>query len=310
LLLWVVSWHPESNELLAPLTFAAENPLSDVGGNDDLADEFLGALAALGGSAGNGRLRETLEWDEASYEAVKAELQSRRLIVPGRGRGGSVALADGSGGEPSGNGQAAASRAPRTLASNGTRAASAPSSFEQAFRAIDDCLRKEAGCGTELDYTEQTSWLLFLKYLDGLEDDRAAMALLEGRSPTPILEVSYRWNSWAAPKDASGQLDRIAALTGDDLRDFVNQRLFPYLKGFKQSASGPNTIEYKVGEIFGELSNKISSGYNLREIIDVIDGLHFRSQAEKLSSRCSMRKRSSGWATLAATVVSITRPGP
>jgi hypothetical protein len=41
--------------------------------------------------------------------------------------------------------------------------------FEQAFRNIDDALRKEAGCATELDYSEQTSWLLFLKYLDGLK---------------------------------------------------------------------------------------------------------------------------------------------
>jgi len=262
------------------LANAAENPLSDAVSNDDLADEFLGALAALGGSAGNGRLRETLEWDEAAYEAVKADLIGRRLIVPGRGRGGSVALADESAGEASSNGQSA-SRAPRTRAPNGSRAASAPSSFEQAFRAIDDCLRKEAGCGTELDYTEQTSWLLFLKYLDGLEDDRAAMAALESRSASPILEPAYRWNSWAAPKDASGQLDHHAALTGDDLRDFVNQQLFPYLERFKQRAEGSNTIEYKIGEIFGEIRNKISSGYNLREIIDLIDGLQFRSQAEK-----------------------------
>ena len=43
--------------------------------------------------------------------------------------------------------------------------------FEQAFKNIDDVLWKEAGCTTELDYTEQTSWLLFLKYLDGLEED-------------------------------------------------------------------------------------------------------------------------------------------
>jgi type I restriction enzyme M protein len=262
------------------LIYAVENPLSDPGSNDDLADEFLGALTALGGSAANGRLQETLEWDEASYEAVKADLLNRRLIVPGRGRGGSVALAYGSESEASGNGQAA-SRAPRTRAPNGSRAASAPSSFAQAFRAIDVCLRKEAGCGTELDYTEQTSWLLFLKYLDGLEDDKAAVAALEGLSYTPILDEPYRWNSWAAPKNASGQLDLNAALKGDDLRDLVNQSLFPYLKGFKDRASGPNTIEYKIGEIFSELSNKISSGYNLREIIDVIDGLRFRSQAEK-----------------------------
>jgi type I restriction enzyme M protein len=245
---------------------------------------LLGALTALGGSAGNGRLRETLEWDEASYEAVKADLLSRRLIVSGRGRGGSVALADGSELEASGNGQAP-SPAPCSRAPNGTRAATSssttPSSFEQAFRAIDDCLRKEAGCGTELDYTEQTSWLLFLKYLDGLEDDRAAVAALEGRSYSPILEEPYRWSRWAAPKNASGQLDHHASLTGDDLRDFVNVRLFPYLERFKQSASGPNTIEYKIGEIFGELRNKISSGYNLREIIDGLDGLRLRSQAEK-----------------------------
>lgn len=280
LLRWDVCWHPEGNELPAPLIYAAENPLSDAGSNDDLADELLGALTALGGSAGNGRLRETLEWDEASYEAVKADLLSRRLIVSGRGRGGSVALADGSELEASGNGKAP-SPAPRTRAPNGTRTASAPSSFEQAFRAIDDCLRKEAGCGTELDYTEQTSWLLFLKYLDGLEDDRAAVAALEGRSYSPILEEPYRWSRWAAPKNASGQLDHHAALTGDDLRDFVNAKLFPYLERFKQSASGPNTIEYKIGEIFGELRNKISSGYNLREIIDGLDGLRLRSQAEK-----------------------------
>ena len=107
------------------------------------------------------------------------------------------------------------------------------------------------------------------------------MAALEGRSYSPILEEPYRWSRWAAPKNASGQLDHHAALSGDDLRDFVNVRLFPYLERFKQSASGPNTIEYKIGEIFGELRNKISSGYNLREIIDGLDGLRLRSQAEK-----------------------------
>jgi type I restriction enzyme M protein len=64
-------------------------------------------------------------------------------------------------------------------------------------------------------------------------------------------------------------------LTGDDLRDFVNQKLFPYLHNFKQKASGANTIEYKIGEIFGEIKNKIQSGYNLREIIDHIDELRY-----------------------------------
>jgi type I restriction enzyme M protein len=153
--------------------------------------------------------------------------------------------------------------------------------FEQAFRSIDDILRKEAGCTTELDYTEQTSWLLFLKYLDGLEQDRATEAKLEGRKYAFILDKPYRWESWAAPKDKSGKLDHNTALSGDDLRDFVNAELFPYLHKFKQRASGPNTIEYRIGEIFGEIKNKITSGYNLREIIDHIDELRFRSQVEK-----------------------------
>jgi type I restriction enzyme M protein len=54
--------------------------------------------------------------------------------------------------------------------------------FEQGFKNIDDDLRKETGCTTELDYTEQTFWLLFLKYLDGLEQDRAIEAELDGRA--------------------------------------------------------------------------------------------------------------------------------
>ncbi len=153
--------------------------------------------------------------------------------------------------------------------------------FEQAFRNIDDVLRKEAGCTTELDYTEQSSWLLFLKYLDGLEADKFTEAALQGRKYSYILEEPYRWESWAAPKGKDGKLDDNKALTGDDLRDFVNQKLFPYLHGFKQKATGPNTIEYKIGEIFGEIKNRIQSGYNLREIIDHIDELRFRSQAEK-----------------------------
>jgi type I restriction enzyme M protein len=153
--------------------------------------------------------------------------------------------------------------------------------FEQAFKNIDDVLWKEAGCSSELDYTEQSSWLLFLKYLDGLEQDKATEARIEGKKYTYILETAYRWEEWAAPKDKDGKIDRNQAATGDDLREFVDRKLFPYLHGFKQKASGPNTIEYKIGEIFGEIKNKITSGYNLREIIDHVDQLRFRSQTEK-----------------------------
>ena len=127
--------------------------------------------------------------------------------------------------------------------------------FEQAFRNIDDVLRKESGCTTELDYIEQTSWLLFLKYLDGFEQDRSDEAELKGKSYPYILDKAYRWESWAAPKTKNGLLDHNKAQTGYDLRDFFVTKLFAYLQGFRQRASGPNTIEYKIGEIFAEIKN-------------------------------------------------------
>ena len=68
------------------------------------------------------------------------------------------------------------------------------------------------GCFSWLDYTEQTSWPLFLKYLDALEADKATEAALEGRKYTHILDVPYRWESWAAPKTKDGQIDHIDEL--------------------------------------------------------------------------------------------------
>jgi type I restriction enzyme M protein len=154
-----------------------------------------------------------------------------------------------------------------------------PTLFEQAFKNIDDILRREGG--GVLKYTEQASWLLFLKYLDSLEQDKAMEAKLDGKKYSYLLDKAYRWEAWAAPKGKDGKLDHNTALTGDDLRDFVNQKLFPYLHGFKARATGPNTLEYKIGEIFSEIKNEIGSGYNLREIVESIDSLSFRSQTEK-----------------------------
>ena len=153
--------------------------------------------------------------------------------------------------------------------------------FEQTFKNIDDILHKDAGCSSELDYVEQTSWILFIKYLDDLEKDKKTAAALSGKNHSEIIDKKFKWDAWAAPKTKDGKLDHRKALTGDDLKDFVDLKLFPYLKKFKASAESPDTIEYKIGEIFSELKNKIQSGYNLREVIDRIDELRFRTHAEK-----------------------------
>ena len=153
--------------------------------------------------------------------------------------------------------------------------------FEQTFKNIDDVLWKEAGCTTELDYTEQTSWLLFLKYLDDLETSRSIEADLRGQPYTPIIDAAHRWSRWAAPKGPDGKIDHNKALTGPDLIDYVNRELFFYLEGFKGRATSPATIEYKIGEIFGEIRNKFTSGYSLRDALDYMDALSFGSQDQK-----------------------------
>jgi type I restriction enzyme M protein len=153
--------------------------------------------------------------------------------------------------------------------------------FEQTFKNIDDILHKDAGCGSELDYVEQTSWVLFLKYLDDLEKDKQTAAKLSGKTYERIIDQKFQWTIWAAPKLPNGNIDH-NALTGDDLLDFVNNELFPYLKKFKANATSANTIEYKIGEIFSELKNRIQSGYNLREVVSLIDELRFRTHAEQL----------------------------
>ncbi len=153
--------------------------------------------------------------------------------------------------------------------------------FEQVFKNVDDIFHKGAGCSSELDYTEQSSWMLFLKYLDDLEYTKSQEAEMMMETYEYIIEKQYRWSEWAAPKDAEGKFDHNNALTGDDLMDFVDGQLFPYLKGFKQRADNANTIEYKIGEIFSEIKNKIQSGYSLRDALEKIDQLRFRSQKEK-----------------------------
>ncbi|MBN1494645.1 SAM-dependent DNA methyltransferase [Candidatus Peregrinibacteria bacterium] len=154
--------------------------------------------------------------------------------------------------------------------------------FEQSFKNIDNILHTDSGCATELDYVEQTSWILFLKYLDDLEETKKNEAALAGKgSYKYILSPDYAWDSWACPKNSEGKLDYNKALDGDDLRDFVNNVLFPYLKKFRDEDAKTNTIEYKIGEIFHELKNKITSGYKLREILNIVDGMHFRLYEEK-----------------------------
>ena len=150
--------------------------------------------------------------------------------------------------------------------------------FEQTFKNIDDKLYTDEGCNGELDYIEQKSWILFLKYLDDLEKTRQIEAELQDKAYTPIIAKGFRWNDWAMPLTDKGEYDIHNALTGDDLIEFVNNKLFPYLKRFGNLGTG---IESKIGVVFGELRSKIQSGYNLRDIVEQVDGLKFQTSEQR-----------------------------
>jgi type I restriction enzyme M protein len=153
--------------------------------------------------------------------------------------------------------------------------------FEQVFKNIDDILFKDPGADSELDYVAQTSWVLFLRYLDEIEKEKAEEAILSGDRYEFLIKEEFRWDSWAMPKGSDGKLDHHIAFTGPDLIDFVDQKLFPYLAKFKHQAENPQTLEYKIGEIFSELKNKIQNGYGLRSILELADNLPFGTSDEK-----------------------------
>ena len=154
-------------------------------------------------------------------------------------------------------------------------------SYEQTLKAVDDILRTDAGCATPIDYIEQTSWILFLKYLSDLEKERIDEATLKAKEYKPLFSDEFTWDTWAVPKKADGTQDIVNALTGDDLLEFVNLKLIPYLKTFKTDAENSNTLEYKIGEVFSEIGNKLQSGYTLRDVLNNIDTLRFLSIEEK-----------------------------
>ena len=165
---------------------------------ENLRQRFVSALESLGGSAGNGRLQAELGWQDDTYWGTHAALIEDNTITKGRGRGGSVSLTAGSGNAAQPRGVAVQpalfppeQKSPLAPLATRTTGRNGGTSFEQTFKNIDDVLWKEAGCTTELDYTEQTSWILFLKYLDDMEQSRAMEAELVGKPYARIIDEAH-----------------------------------------------------------------------------------------------------------------------
>lgn len=109
--------------------------------------------------------------------------------------------------------------------------------------------------------------------------------MLKNQKYSSVLLPDYQWNIWACPKlvqngDTFAKIDLKSAKTGKDLLEFVNAKLFPYLKSFKGETADVKSMKYKIGGIFEFLDNRIASGHTLREVLNIIDNLNFQSQEE------------------------------
>ena len=144
--------------------------------------------------------------------------------------------------------------------------------MKQQIARITDILRRDDGISGAMHYTEQISWILFLKFIDDFEEREADNALIDWKKYEYIIDEKYRWNTWV---NLQGWM-----ISWDDLKDFVNEQLFPYLKSFRTENEDYHSIKYKLWEIFYFIDNRIESGHTLREIIDIISDLNFQKQED------------------------------
>ncbi len=144
--------------------------------------------------------------------------------------------------------------------------------MRQKISRITDILRRDDGISGAMHYTEQISWILFLKFIDDFESREADNAMLDGKDYEYIVKEEFRWNNWVNLQNGM--------ISWDDLKDFVNKELFPYLKAFRSNDEDYHSIKYKIGEIFHFIDNRIESGHTLREIIDIINDLNFQKQED------------------------------
>lgn len=109
--------------------------------------------------------------------------------------------------------------------------------LEQSFKNIDRKLWKNVD--NALDYMEQTSWIIFLKYIDDLEDEIKFKSELKNKKYEKLFKKDFQWKNWAYKENARENLN------GEDLIDFVQNKLFPYLSSFKNDKHEIGTLHTK-----------------------------------------------------------------
>jgi type I restriction enzyme M protein len=149
------------------------------------------------------------------------------------------------------------------------------------LKSARDIMRKDKGLNGDLDRLPMLTWIMFLKFLDDLELQRAGEAKLATKKFKPAIEPPYRWRDWAAKSDG---------ITGDELLAFINNEettlpngkkgtgLFRYLRTLT-SSNGDDRRDV-VATVFKGVQNRMVSGYLLRDVINKLNGIHFTASDE------------------------------
>src|SRR5438034_1326537 len=148
-------------------------------------------------------------------------------------------------------------------------------------KSARDIMRKDKGLNGDLDRLPMLTWIMFLKFLDDMEQIREQEATLGGKKFRPAIEPPYRWCDWAAKE---------AGITGDELVAFINNDeavrpdgtrgagLFAYLRGL-QGANGSDRRDV-IATVFKGTVNRMINGYLLRDVINKLNAIHFTSSEE------------------------------
>ncbi len=169
----------------------------------------------------------------------------------------------------------------RTVNSKSAQPLTTAQRLSSIVKSCRDIMRKDKGLNGDLDRLPMLTWIMFLKFLDDMEQIREQEAKMAGKRFRRAIEPPYRWRDWAAKEDG---------ITGDELISFVNNEeavrpdgtkgagLFAYLRGLR-GANGGDRRDV-IATVFKGTINRMINGYLLRDVMNKLNGIHFTSSEE------------------------------
>ena len=154
--------------------------------------------------------------------------------------------------------------------------------LDRIIKSARRIMRKDKGLNGDLDRLPMLTWVMFLKFLDDMERVEETNAALSGADYRTVIDSPYRWRDWAAAADGITGPDLLAFLAGEEAERPDGSRgpgLFTYLRGLRGD-KGRRERRDVIATVFQGFSNRMESGYLLRDIVNLVDGIHFHVSEE------------------------------